>query len=200
MNRFKCVIFGISTGGPETLQKIIPLFPKDFNIPIVIVQHMKPFFTNQLARRLNEISEIEVKEAKNNEILKKNCIYIAPGDYHLVIKPFRQNELIAVLVDSAPVNSCKPSVDVTFLSAVKYLKSEVLAIIMTGMGNDGYEGIKELKKSFKSVVIAQNKESCVVFGMPKKVVEEKLADYVIHYKDIVDKIKEICLYRKSYFN
>jgi len=186
---YKVCGIGVSTGGPQTLLKILPKLPPNFPAPILIVQHMPPLFTKQLAERLNSLSRLRVKEAEEDEFVKDGVVYIAPGDYHMKIK--KENSLIKIkLYQGPPRNFCRPSVDELFESLAEVYNGKTLALILTGMGNDGKEGAKKIKEK-GGVVLAQDAESSVVFGMPKAVIEEGLADEVINLSKISERLKDL---------
>ncbi len=183
---YKAVTIGISTGGPLSLQKVIPQLSKKINCPIFIVQHMPPKFTKSLADRLNSMSELEVKEAENKEAVRDGVVYIAPGGLHMTID---RNNLgtFFVSISKEPSSSLyRPSVDVMIDSVVDGYGKNTLGIIMTGMGKDGLEGIGKMKQT-GGYCIAQDEESSVVYGMPKAVTEAGFADVIAP----LDKISEI---------
>jgi two-component system chemotaxis response regulator CheB len=182
---FKAVGLGISTGGPLSLQKLIPFIEENFMLPMFIVQHMPPKFTKSLADRLNGLSKVTVKEAENNEIVTKGTVYIAPGGFHMTVEKGSMGNRIKVS-DEPSSTLHRPSVDVMLNSVIEVYGKSALGIIMTGMGKDGSEAIKRLK-SLGGYCIAQNEESCVVYGMPRAVVENGSADLVVP----LDKIFEI---------
>uniref|UniRef100_A0A7C3RCG2 Protein-glutamate methylesterase/protein-glutamine glutaminase n=1 Tax=Archaeoglobus fulgidus TaxID=2234 RepID=A0A7C3RCG2_ARCFL len=164
-----CVLIGSSTGGPSALEMIIPRLPADIPAPVFVVQHMPPGFTKQLAERLNSISEVEVKEAENNERVKDGVVYIAPGGYHMKVR--RAANVVRIkVVDGEPVNAVKPSVDVTADSVVQAYGGNVVGAILTGMGEDGAYGMKLIKDK-GGLTIASSEDTCVVFGMPKAAIE-----------------------------
>ncbi len=185
---FDILAIGVSTGGPEALSKLIPHIEGNFPIPIVIVQHMPPVFTASLARNLDKKSIIDVKEASDGEILKPSIAYIAPGGRHMIIRKRGANAIVGLL-DTPPVNSCKPSVDVLFRSVGGVFPAKTLSVILTGMGNDGLEGVKMLKRK-GTFTITQNKESCVVYGMPRAIEMAGLSDISIPVEDIAMRIME----------
>jgi len=186
---YKVCGIGVSTGGPQTLLKILPKLPPNFPAPILIVQHMPPLFTKQLAERLNSLSRLRVKEAEEGEFVKDGIVYIAPGDYHMKIK--KENSLIKIkLHQGPPRNFCRPSVDELFESLAEVYNGKTLALILTGMGNDGKEGAKKIKEK-GGVVLAQDAESSIVFGMPKAVIEEGLADEVINLSKMSERLKDL---------
>jgi two-component system chemotaxis response regulator CheB len=186
---YKACGIGVSTGGPQTLLKIIPELSPNFPAPILIVQHMPPLFTKQLAERLDSISRIRVKEAEEGEIVRDGIVYIAPGDYHMRVK--KENAFVKIkLHQGPPRNFCRPSVDELFESLAEVYNGKTLVLVLTGMGSDGKEGAKKIKEK-GGVVLAQDAESSVVFGMPKAVIEEGLADEVINLFKIPERLKEL---------
>ncbi|MBR4153688.1 MAG: chemotaxis response regulator protein-glutamate methylesterase [Selenomonadaceae bacterium] len=184
----KIVAIGTSTGGPQALQTVITRLPGNLPCGVVVVQHMPAGFTKSLAERLNSISEIGVKEAENDEIIKPGQVYIAPGNYHLRIAPIPGGERKIVLSQEPPVGNHRPAVNVMFDSAAQFGK-DLVSVIMTGMGCDGCEGMKKIKAS-GGYSIAQNEESCVVYGMPKAVVDAGLADEIRPLNKIAEAIVE----------
>lgn len=182
---YRAVALGVSTGGPFSLQKVIPRLNKYIDVPVFIVQHMPPKFTKSLAERLNNLSEVEVKEAEDNEKVRGGVVYIAPGGFHMtVVKNNSGSEIIKISKEPADTLHC-PSVDTMIDSVVNLYGQYALGVIMTGMGKDGYEAIKKLKDE-GGHCIAQNEESCVVYGMPKAVVEGGLADIIVPLENISD--------------
>ena len=188
--RPEVVAIGVSTGGPNALNEVIPKFPKNFPVPILLVQHMPPVFTAQLAKRLNDKSQLNVIEAKAGDVIKAGTVYIAPGDYHMEVGTNGVSKIIK-LNQKPPVNSCRPAVDVTFKSVANVYGGRVVAVIMTGMGQDGFEGCKVLKQK-GAVIIAQDRETSVVWGMPKFVTEAGLADKVCPLDRIAITVQEFC--------
>ena len=175
-SKTEIVAIGVSTGGPNALAEIFPKLPKDLACPIVIVQHMPPIFTRLLAERLQSCSQICVEEAQPGTVIEPGKAVIAPGGFHLVLK--RSGVTIAADLDeSAPVNSCRPAVDVLFSSVAEIYGSRALGVILTGMGQDGFNGVRQLKAR-GAAVIAQDKTSSVVWGMPGFVAQAGLADVV----------------------
>jgi two-component system, chemotaxis family, protein-glutamate methylesterase/glutaminase len=173
----KLVAIGTSTGGPRALQYLLPYLPKNIDAGIVIVQHMPPGFTKSLSERLDQLSEIRVKEAENGDLIQNGTAYIAPGDRHLLVKQSGNNYVIE-LSDGPKKGAHKPSVDVMMSSITRINIPHVVGVIMTGMGADGKEGLQDLKNTRKIHIIAQDEESCVVYGMPKSVVEAGIADEI----------------------
>ncbi len=184
--RFELVMIGTSTGGPVALQKVLTQIPANFPVPILLIQHMPGSFTGAFAERLNSQCKINVKEAVDGEILKSGNAYLAPGGQQMMVSA--KNKL-KVLEGDARLNY-KPSVDLTFGSAVKYYANKALAIVLTGMGADGREGARLLKQS-NNVVWAQESSTCVIDGMPSAIVKAKLADEVIALQDVSKRMVEV---------
>lgn len=179
---------GISTGGPNALNQVLPKLPGDINVPILIVQHMPPVFTKSLAASLNKKCALTVKEAEDQEIIVANTIYIAPGgkQMKLVAAADGRHRLIRI-TDDPPENSCRPSVDYLFRSIGDYYVGRATAVIMTGMGSDGTKGLGVLKNK-GAYIIAQDESSCVVYGMPKAPAELGYANIVAPLGRIADEI------------
>lgn len=190
VNRSKAEIIaiGISTGGPNALAKMLPMIPKDIGVPILIVQHMPPMFTQSLANSLAGKCAIDVREAKEGEPILPNTALIAPGgkQMKIVAAADGKNRVIKI-TDDPPENSCKPSVDYLFRSVAHHYVGRATGVIMTGMGSDGTKGLQLMKQS-GARIIAQNEATCVVFGMPKQAVETGLADVVLPLNQIADMI------------
>lgn len=187
---YKAIVLGISTGGPLTLQKILPILSEKVNIPILIVQHMPPKFTKSLAERLNSLSKLEVKEAEHEESLRAGVVYIAPGGFHMKLNKVSLHD-IQINIAREPADSLhRPSVDVMMNSVIDIFGKYTLAIIMTGMGKDGFEAVKKLK-GIGGYCIAQNEETCVVYGMPKSIVDADLADLILPAEKIPETINRI---------
>ncbi|MFQ5597162.1 MAG: chemotaxis response regulator protein-glutamate methylesterase [Nitrospiria bacterium] len=178
---------GISTGGPEALSKLLPEISEDFPVPIVIVQHMPKLFTKMLADRLDKDSKISVKEGAEGMILKPGTAYVAPGDHHLCLHKNARQACIA-LNQKPPQNSCRPSADYLFRSVAEVFGGRALGIIMTGMGQDGLDGLRMVKAK-GGYVIAQDQSSSVIWGMPAAVVKAGLADAVLPLYRIAKEIE-----------
>ncbi len=174
---FSVLAIGTSTGGPAALAQLIPKLPKGLPVPVLVVQHMPPGFTESLATRLDAKSQLQVKEAHDNDILAPGGVLIAPGGRHMVVEK-HGGGLRVRLQDSEPVKSCRPSVDVLLQSLVAVVDRPVLSVIMTGMGDDGADGVQALT-NVGSYNLAQDQASSVVFGMPRAVVERGLQHEVI---------------------
>jgi two-component system chemotaxis response regulator CheB len=188
-NREKVLLIASSTGGPRSLDKIIPFLPEKIGCPAIVVQHMPPGFTKSLADRLNKISDIAVKEAEDGETVQKDVVYIAPGNFHLGIKKEGSN-LKFYLDSSDKINNVRPAADFTFDQAAEIFRENILGVVLTGMGRDGAKGAFKIKH-YGGKVIAESKETCVVYGMPKAVVEDGYADYVLDNVLIAEKIAKL---------
>ncbi len=175
VHTFAAIGIGVSTGGPNALGEMIPRLPVDLPLPILLVQHMPPGFTASLAEHLDRYSPIRVKEAEEGEAVRGGCVYIAPGGKHMVLRRLPAGGLIVGLNEQAPVHSCRPSVDVLFRSMAAQVDGAVLAVVMTGMGNDGCDGVRALKRQ-GAYCLTQTEKSCVVYGMPLAVDEAALSD------------------------
>jgi two-component system chemotaxis response regulator CheB len=186
-SRFKKIVaIGTSTGGPRALQDVIPFIPSGINASFLIVQHMPPGFTKSLAERLDSMSQIHVKEAENGDVLQQGWAYLAPGDQHL--KVTKQNGQFVIKLDNGDrVSGHRPSVDAMLESIVDTNHKNVVGVIMTGMGADGAQGMKKLKDS-GGFVIAQDEESCIVFGMPKIAIKLDAVDKVVGLSNIANEI------------
>lgn len=182
------IVIGISTGGPNALAQMMPKLPADLDVPILIVQHMPPVFTQSLANNLNTKCQIPVKEAVDGEPLQPNVALIAPGGRHMKVAAGADGKTRIVRVtDDPPENSCKPSVDYLFRSIAHHYVGRATGVIMTGMGSDGTLGLKLMKRN-GATVIAQNEETCVVYGMPKTPVDQGLADAIAPLDSIAEEI------------
>jgi two-component system chemotaxis response regulator CheB len=182
------VAIGISTGGPNALARMLPQLPADIGVPIVIVQHMPPLFTQSLACSLNSKCAIEVREAKNGEPLHPNVAYIAPGGRQMkIVAGADGKHRIIKITDDAPVNNCKPSADYLFRSIADHYVGRATGVIMTGMGSDGTDGLRKIKKN-GAFAIAQDESTCVVFGMPKEPIDSGIVDVVARLERIAAEI------------
>ena len=177
----KLVAIGTSTGGPQALQSVITRLPGDLPCGVVVVQHMPPGFTKSLANRLDSLSKVSVKEAEDGDVIEPGHVYIAPGNYHMRVASEGSKRKI-VLSQDPPVGNHRPAVNVLYDSVAPVGKNRV-AVIMTGMGCDGTEGMKKIKAQ-GGYSIAQDESTSVVYGMPKSVVDAGLADEVRPVTDI----------------
>lgn len=183
--RDKCslVVFGTSTGGPVAIQKVLTQLPANFPVPILIVQHMPKAFTGAFAERLNQQCQIEVREASDGDRLRPGLALLAPGGEQMMVES-RNGGQVRILPGDDRLNY-KPSVDITFGSAAKQFPGKVLGIVLTGMGADGREGARLLKRS-GSTVWAQNEQSSVIYGMPQAIVQAQLDDLVLDLSEFSD--------------
>ncbi|MGF7057146.1 protein-glutamate methylesterase/protein-glutamine glutaminase [Brassicibacter mesophilus] len=180
------IAIGTSTGGPKALQSLIPQIPNEFNGSIVLVQHMPQGFTKSLATRLNSISNINVKEAEDGEKILKGYCYIAPGDNHMTVIE-KNNQLCIKLNKDMPVSGHRPSVDVLMESISVLSCKKLIGIMLTGMGSDGSKGLKKIYDN-GGYTIAQDEETCVVYGMPKSAINIGAVSKVLPLSQIVDEI------------
>ena len=186
----RVVAIGISTGGPAALQYVLPQIPRDFAGTILIVQHMPEGFTDMFSRRLDEICAIRVKEAQSGDLLIPGRALVCPGHRHMKVKKLPLGD-VAVLTDETRVNGHRPSVDVLFKSAAEEFGSRTIAVLMTGMGDDGAQGMKRVKDE-GGMTIAQSEESCVVFGMPKAAIERGYALRVVDLDALANTLLAQC--------
>lgn len=184
----KIVALACSTGGPKALQSVIPYLPANLDAPMVLVQHMPAGFTNSMANRLDEISKIHVKEAQEGEILKKGTVYIAPGGKHMEVKKCSDGSHKIAFNDMPPIGGLKPCANITYDSLRTCGFDQVVCVVLTGMGADGTNGILELSKSKPIYTIAQDANTCVVYGMPKSIVETGLVNEVLPLTEIANSI------------
>jgi two-component system chemotaxis response regulator CheB len=176
-SRVEVVAIGTSTGGPNALGDLMPLLPSNFPVPVVIVQHMPPIFTKFLAERLASKSQIPVMEAVNYQDLLPGHAYIAPGDFHMMVQRSKEGIRIRTQQEQ-PENSCRPAVDVLFRSVAEVYGSDTLAVIMTGMGQDGLRGCGRIREA-GGQILAQDEATSVVWGIPRYVANAGLADAVL---------------------
>lgn len=186
----KLVLIACSTGGPNALGALIPQLEAHLDAPVVVVQHIPKGFTPSLTKRLNSLGKIRVSEAFHEHPLQKGNVYIARGGTHLKISQNLDGSLFFIDDDSEPVNGLKPYANITF-SSVKDLDLDfVCCVVLTGMGSDGYAGLCDLKQTQNVYAIAQDKDSCVVYGMPKVIVEHNLSDTILPLELIGNEINK----------
>ncbi len=193
--RIDVVVMGASTGGPNALSAVLPKLPADIGVPILVVQHMPSFLTFSLAQSLNGKSALQVHEAVHGEPLSPGTVYVAPGGKHLLVKsrpagsgPTRERFL--ALGEGPPENSVRPSADVLFRSVAESFEGHTLAVLLTGMGNDGMKGVQALKGR-GCYCITQTAESCVVYGMPRAVDEAGLSDDRVPLDGMAERIERL---------
>ena len=184
----KLIVIASSTGGPKTLKDIIPKLPKEIDAPIVLIQHMPAGFTTSLADRLDELCDIHVKEAEDGEVLKKGNVYIAPGSRQLRIMKDLSGKNRFSVKDEGAVGGLNPCADITFKSIAKTGYDDITCVVLTGMGSDGKIGIEYLNGYKDTYVIAQEMSTCVVYGMPRAVINAKMADRILGLDDIAEEI------------
>ncbi len=184
----KLVALACSTGGPKALQQVIPKLPENLDAAVVLVQHMPVGFTASLSARLNEMSEIRVREAQDGEVLQKGTVYIAKGGSQMRVIEKNRHEFVLSVREEGARNGLKPCADILYESLRKSSFEDITCVIMTGMGADGTKGILQLKETNKIYVIAQNAESSTVYGMPKAIAESGAADEIKDLDLIADAI------------
>ena len=182
------VALACSTGGPKALQSVIPYLPRDLNAPMVLVQHMPIGFTKSMADRLNELSDIEVREAEEGDVLKKGCVYVAPGGKHMEIKKQADGSHVVRLNEEPAIGGLRPCANVTYESLRTSGYDEIVCVVLTGMGSDGTGGILSLNSKKKIYVISQDAASCVVYGMPKAIADAGVVDEVVPLTEIAHTI------------
>jgi len=187
----RVVAIGISTGGPQALQYVLPQLPQDFPGTILIVQHMPEGFTEMFSRRLDEICTIRVKEAQSGDLLLPGRALVCPGSRHMKAKRLPLGDVV-VLSDDPRVNGHRPSVDVLFRSVAEEFGNKSVAILMTGMGEDGAEGMGQVKAA-GGMTIAQSEHSCVVFGMPKAAIERGYAVRIVDLEAMSNTLLAQCM-------
>jgi two-component system, chemotaxis family, protein-glutamate methylesterase/glutaminase len=186
----RIVAIGVSTGGPNALHYICSQLPADFAACLLIVQHMPEGFTGMFARRLNDCSAIHVAEACSGDLLRPGRAFICPGNRHMKMRRAPQGEMV-VLVDQAAVNGHRPSVDVLFRSVAQELGKESAAVLMTGMGDDGADGMRAVQAA-GGVTIAQTLETCVVDSMPRAAIEAGYATRVVPLEALPSVLQILC--------
>lgn len=178
------VVIGVSTGGPSALETMLPMLPKDFAVPVMIVQHMPVLFTGALAQRLDRICRMPVRQARDGDRIGPGEVWLAPGDAHMEVaqgagpRGAGAFHPIVKLHQGPPLNSCKPSVDYLFRSAAAMYGAATLGLVMTGMGSDGFDGAKTVRAA-GGTVLAQDEATSAVWGMPGRVAKEGVASAVI---------------------
>lgn len=193
--RIDVVALCVSTGGPDALARVIPKLPSDLGVPILVVQHIPPVFSKSLAENLDKKSAVSVQEAVDGQAIEPNIVLISPGGRHMVVRSRldaatgRRNAVVG-LNDSPPENNCRPAADMTFRSVVAHYGGTVLAVVMTGMGSDGCEGVRVMKRK-GCLCLTQTRESCVVYGMPRAVDEAGLSDEQVALVDLPSRISTL---------
>lgn len=186
-NKKRIVAIASSTGGPRALQQVIPKLPRNLKVPVLIVQHMPKGFTASLASRLDELSFMTVREANHGDILLPGNVYLCQGGVHMNVRVKYGNHAIEYS-DEPPREGVKPCANYMYESLVKSKFDEIVCVVLTGMGADGTQGIKALSKGKRIMVIAQNKETSTVYGMPRCIVESGLTDKVVPLENVAQEI------------
>ena len=180
------IAIGVSTGGPDALARLIPSLPSGLPVPVVIAQHMPPVFTAMLASRLSAESAVPVRECTAGEQLKPGCVFLAPGDYHMTVHS--EDGSVRLRTHKGPKeNFCRPSVDVLFRSVARVFGARAMAVVLTGMGQDGLKGC-ELLRGAGARIVVQDEASSVVWGMPGFVARAGLADKILPLDQIAGDI------------
>ncbi len=183
----KLIALACSTGGPKSLQSVIPMLPENMDAPMVLVQHMPAGFTKSMADRLNELSKVSVKEAEDGDVLQKGWVYVAPGGKHMKVVRNGATHKIK-LEETPPIGGLRPCADIMYKSLKDSGYDEVVCVVLTGMGADGTDGILELKKGKKIFTISQDEASCVVYGMPRAIAEAGVVNKVVSLNDVASTI------------
>ncbi len=184
----KLVALACSTGGPKALQSVIPYLPKNLDAPVVLVQHMPAGFTKSMANRLNELSEVSVKEAQEGDVLEKGHVYVAPGGKHMEVVKMRDGTHKIKLNDMPPIGGLRPCANIMYDSLSKTDYDEIICTVLTGMGADGTNGILSLNRTKPIHVIAQDAQTCVVYGMPRAIAEAGMVDEVVPLEQVAKTI------------
>lgn len=181
------VALACSTGGPKALHSVIPFLDPNMDAPMIVVQHMPVGFTQSLAMRLNDMSKIRVREAAEGDVLEKGTVYIAPGGWHMEIV-YTAGVHKVHLSSAPPIGGLRPCANITYESLINSQYDDIVCVVLTGMGADGTDGIKKLDQKKPLHVIAQDAQSCVVYGMPRAIAEAGLVDEVVPLESIANTI------------
>ncbi|PKM11706.1 MAG: chemotaxis response regulator protein-glutamate methylesterase [Gammaproteobacteria bacterium HGW-Gammaproteobacteria-3] len=183
------IAIAASTGGPVAIQRVLMRVPKNCPVPIIIVQHMPPNFTRSFAERLNQLCQINVREAQANDVLEPGLALLAPGGMQMEVQVANGHKKL-VLRDKGGHELFSPSADITLASVARHFPGSALAVVLTGMGADGREGVREMKQA-GAVIWAQSEASCTIYGMPKAIVDAGLADHVYSIDEIGNELARI---------
>lgn len=185
-NKIDAVVIGASTGGPRALYTVITNLPKDLGVPVFVVQHMPAGFTKAFAERLNNNSKMEVLEAQDKMYIQKNVVYVAPGGFHMEVK---EDNRIHLNTEPA-IWGVRPAVDKLFISASKVYKSNILSVVLTGMGRDGAQGTVEIKEN-GGITASEDKSTCTIYGMPRAAYETGKVDMVLPIQEVAYQIVRV---------
>lgn len=188
-SKFELLVIVASTGGPVAVQKVLPELVSNCTFPILIIQHMPHNFTKSFAERLDQLSQVKVKEAENGELLKPGVALLAPGGMQMEIKGITGKKSV-IIKEKQRNDIYSPCADITLASIARVFTANVLTVVLTGMGSDGKEGAVKLKQKGLSIW-AQDEASCTIYGMPKAIVEAKLADKVYSLDEVANQFKKI---------
>ncbi|MDX1805154.1 MAG: chemotaxis response regulator protein-glutamate methylesterase [Alcanivorax sp.] len=186
-SRVDMVVIGVSMGGPKALGELIPALPADFPVPVLVVQHMPAVFTRALAKRLDDHSTLTVKECDRAMLVKPGQVLLAAGDYHMSVEK-HEDRVTAQPLHGEPVNFCRPAVDILFASAARVYGRNVLAVVMTGMGQDGLEGCRQLAQVGAQIIV-QDQASSAVWGMAGSVARADLAEIQLPLSQLASEIQ-----------
>jgi two-component system, chemotaxis family, protein-glutamate methylesterase/glutaminase len=187
--KFPVVVIASSTGGPATLMKFVPMFPKDFPGAVILVQHMPGTFTSQFAQQLGEIAQIRIKDAEQGEILQPATFYVCPGSHHLRVTPTGR-----ITLDDGPrIAGYRPCADISLETAAAFAGPMTIGVVLTGMGNDGSQGIQKVKTA-GGHVIAQDESTSVIFGMNAEAIKTGCVDQVLPLENIFSAVEKRVLY------
>ncbi|HVP39747.1 MAG TPA: chemotaxis response regulator protein-glutamate methylesterase [Candidatus Saccharimonadales bacterium] len=186
---FRLVVMGASTGGPRALQQILESLPRELGAGVLVVQHMPPLFTSQFAARLDALAQVPVREARESDTVEAGQVLLAPGDFHMEVTAVEPDRA-RVRLSREPASELRPSVDVLFRSAARRNGPRTLAVVLTGMGSDGRAGMTEIHRT-GGVTLAQDADSCVVYGMPRACVEAGVVDRVVSLEEVGGAILEV---------
>ncbi|MDU2065986.1 MAG: CheB methylesterase domain-containing protein [Sporomusaceae bacterium] len=193
---FDFILIAASTGGPAALNEVCSGLPDRISCPVLIVQHMPPDFTRLLAGSLSKVCKLPIEEATNGQTVLPGHILVAPGGWHMTVKNERGRKTVELL-NTPLVKGVRPAADVLFDSIARsFPRQKILAVILTGMGNDGLDGVRRMKEACNCYCLAQSEESSVIYGMPRSVVDAGLADEVIHLKDMAKRIHQLVPFEK----
>jgi len=186
-NRPELVLIGVSTGGPNALGRVLPALPAGLGVPLLVVQHMPPVFTQSLATSLSAKCSFPVREGANGDLVQPDVAYLAPGGRQMRLQSGHEGAKVLQITDDPPENNCRPAVDYLFRSVAQQCPGRSMAVILTGMGSDGTLGLRLLKRH-GCFSIAQDERSCVVYGMPKAAVDAGVVDVVLPLDEIAPRI------------